>query len=66
MVYASAGSLSDAFPTCKIASVERIYNGVHYPTDVFGGMFMGLMWGSLFSFLVRRLQARVAARQVQP
>ncbi|MBC7465611.1 MAG: phosphatase PAP2 family protein [Bdellovibrio sp.] len=51
------------FPVIKIplfalaatVSYSRMYNGVHYPSDVFAGGFMGILWGLLFSSLAKRL-----------
>lgn len=47
------------FPQVKIVfitiatlvSYSRVYNGVHYPSDVFTGAMMGILWGYLFHFL---------------
>lgn len=64
---------SHFFPAAKIplfalaaaVGYSRVYNGVHYPTDVFGGMIMGLLWGFLFSYLAKRLQAWLVARKAK-
>lgn len=36
-----------------LVSFSRIYLGVHYPGDILGGMFVGLMWGSLMAIIFR-------------
>jgi len=37
-----------------LVSYSRIYNGVHYPSDVFAGAIMGLVWGYLFSWIAKK------------
>lgn len=54
---------AEFFPAARIPLValaglvaySRVYNGVHYPSDVLFGMMMGLVWGLLFLKLVRRI-----------
>lgn len=73
-MFTFASYTSTFFPAAKIplfilaglVGYSRIYNGVHYPLDVFGGMVMGLFWGYLFSYLVRKLQAWIVAPKVDP
>jgi len=36
-----------------LVSFSRIYLGVHYPGDILGGIFVGLMWGSLMAMIFR-------------
>ena len=38
---------------------SRIYNGVHYPSDVFAGVLMGIFWGYLFSLAAKKILARL-------
>jgi undecaprenyl-diphosphatase len=35
---------------------SRVYEGVHYPSDVLGGWTVGLVWATLWSLIGRRLQ----------
>ena len=34
---------------------SRVYNGVHYPSDVFAGSIMGFLWGLLFSRIAKQI-----------
>lgn len=38
-----------------LVGYSRIYNGVHYPSDVFAGGFVGYIWGLVFSKLAEKL-----------
>jgi undecaprenyl-diphosphatase len=40
------------FITASIVAFSRPYVGVHYPSDIFGGMLIGLAVGYIFSLLV--------------
>jgi membrane-associated phospholipid phosphatase len=41
---------------------SRIYLGVHWPTDVVAGLFMGVVWG-LFVWLALRGRGRAATER---
>ncbi len=59
--YTSAFFPAAQVPLFMLASIigySRIYNGVHYPTDVLAGAIMGLIWGSFFASLARRWLGR--------
>lgn len=55
------------FPVLKIplfilastVGYSRIYNGVHYPSDVFAGGVMGIIWGLAFASLGKRLLPKI-------
>ncbi len=47
-----------AVPVYTIAVMvgySRIYNGVHYPSDVTVGALMGIIWGLMFASIANRL-----------
>lgn len=56
-MFALATYTSHFIPTLKIplytvaslVAYSRVYNGVHYPSDVFAGSIVGYLWGLLFS-----------------
>lgn len=62
---------SNFFPAAKIplyglaavVSYSRVYNGVHYPSDVFAGGFMGLIWGLAFSSIANRLLKKLKVQK---
>ena len=49
------GAAAPLFILATVVGYSRVYNGVHYPTDVFAGALMGIIWGLFFSSLGRRL-----------
>lgn len=61
---------AEFFPAAKIPLIavaglvaySRVYNGVHYPSDILFGMLIGLVWGFLFLKLIRRLDATSAQK----
>ena len=59
--YTSAFFPMASIPLFTLASViaySRVYNGVHYPSDVLTGAFVGILWGLVFSQIIRRLLLR--------
>ncbi len=60
-----AGSLGLAvYVACVGAS--RLVLGVHYPTDVLGGLLLGLAWVTLLAALFRVAERRWGARRSLP
>jgi undecaprenyl-diphosphatase len=47
------------FVLASTVSYSRIYNGVHYPSDVFAGGLMGILWGLLFSRIAKRIMRKL-------
>lgn len=40
-------------PFAVVVAYSRVYNGVHYPSDVFAGALVGLLIGSLIAYFVK-------------
>ncbi len=40
-------------PFAALVAYSRVYNGVHYPSDVLFGSFMGFLIGSLIAYFVK-------------
>lgn len=38
---------------------SRVYNGVHYPSDILVGTLMGIFWGWLFSRLIKKVLVKI-------
>src|SRR5688500_9289462 len=50
------------FPMVFIASFvaySRVYNGVHYPSDILAGALLGVLWALLFVWLTRLILRKV-------
>jgi undecaprenyl-diphosphatase len=43
------------YSLASLVAYSRVYNGVHYPSDIFAGSLFGYIWGLLFSKLASRL-----------
>jgi membrane-associated phospholipid phosphatase len=60
-----AGSLGLAFYVACVGA-SRLVLGVHYPTDVLGGVLLGVAWMALLMALFRGAERRWAARRILP
>lgn len=66
-MFTFASYTSTFFPAAKIplyllaatVSYSRVYNGVHYPSDIFAGGIMGLIWGLCFSSIAKRVLKKI-------
>lgn len=43
------------YAVASLVAYSRVYNGVHYPSDIFTGGLVGYMWGLFFSNLAQKL-----------
>jgi undecaprenyl-diphosphatase len=53
------------FTIATAVAISRVYNGVHYPSDVLAGMLAGILIGSIFTRLVEKLIAKISQRKAQ-
>lgn len=51
------------FTLATLVAYSRVYNGVHYPTDVFAGALVGLFWGWVMSSAIKKLVLYLEARK---
>lgn len=51
------------FVFAGLIAYSRIYNGVHYPSDVLAGGLMGIFWGFVFSSLIKIILKKLDERQ---
>jgi undecaprenyl-diphosphatase len=54
------------FVVASLVAYSRIYNGVHYPSDVLAGILAGLFWGFIFSWLAKKLVQRFQQKGKSP
>jgi undecaprenyl-diphosphatase len=73
-MFTFASYTSIFFPVMKVplfalaaaVAYSRVYNGVHYPSDVIAGAIIGLLWASIFIYLVKKVIDWNVARKVEP
>lgn len=51
------------FPIAALTGFSRMYNGVHYPSDVVAGALIGSLIGWLVSLLARRVVQKIQLRE---
>lgn len=51
------------FIMASLVALTRVHVGVHYPSDILVGSMMGIIWGFVFSRLVKFIVLRKAARK---
>ncbi len=49
------GAAIPVYTLASLVAYSRIYNAVHYPSDVLAGGLAGSLWGFLFSVLTKKL-----------
>ncbi|MEW6302107.1 MAG: glycosyltransferase family 39 protein [Verrucomicrobiota bacterium] len=60
------GSLKLAVPLALLVGFSRIYNGVHYPSDVLAGALLGLLYGTGIVYGADALWQRVVLKWFPP
>jgi undecaprenyl-diphosphatase len=53
------------FITATLVSISRVYLGLHYPSDIFGGAVIGLAFGYLFASGVLYLEKYLVDRKIK-
>ena len=51
------------FVIATTVAYSRVYNGVHYPSDVLAGAGLGILWGLLFSFIIKKILGFIENRK---
>lgn len=51
------------FSTATLVSLSRVYLGLHYPSDIFVGALLGILFGYLFAELVIRINNYINSKK---
>ncbi|MBC7420909.1 MAG: phosphatase PAP2 family protein [Bdellovibrio sp.] len=60
------GAAIPVYALATVVAYSRIYNGVHYPSDVLAGSLAGTLWGFLFSLLTKTLLRKFKSKKENP
>lgn len=51
------------FTAASLVAISRVYLGLHYPSDIFTGAMLGILFGYLFSILVIRINNTISEKR---
>jgi len=57
------GRLLFLYPIALLVAFSRIYTGVHFPSDVLGGILLGILWGILSIKILEKVEKRINLAQ---
>ncbi|TSA30678.1 MAG: phosphatase PAP2 family protein [Ignavibacteriales bacterium] len=53
------------FSVAILMAFSRPYVGVHYPSDVIGGALIGMLFGYIFVFIVKKIDSFISMKQTK-
>lgn len=54
------------FAAASVIALTRVHVGVHYPSDILTGALVGILWGWLFSQLIKKLIFKIKNKNESP
>jgi undecaprenyl-diphosphatase len=58
LLFPKKKSLFWLFVPATIVSISRIYLGLHYPSDLLGGMIIGALFGWIFALMYKKVEEK--------
>lgn len=66
MVFSEKRAVRLLYVVALLPTISRLYLGLHYPSDSFGGILIGLVLGVIFTMLYHYIEERVERRSATP